>query len=128
MDRAPCGGAGAAGTLAALVPASTAKQAMANITSTLDNTWRPYANAARYLLDSKKDYDVGLKYADQSLALKEDWYNIWIKAELLAAKGDYKDAYPLAEKAAELGPKSGNFFLETDVKKALADWKKKSKS
>jgi hypothetical protein len=105
----------------------TGAQALANINSTLDSTWRTYANAARYMLETKKDYEAGLKYVDQSLALKEDWYNVWFKAALLAAKGDYKDAVPEGEKAQALGLKSGNFFLEGDVKKGLGDWKKKVK-
>jgi hypothetical protein len=112
--------------LAIPIEVGTAKQALANISATLDNAWRPYANAARYLLDTKQDYDTGLKYVDQSIAMKEDWYNVWIKAQLLAAKGKFKEAYPLAEKASTMGTKSGNFFLEADVKKALTDWKKKS--
>jgi len=66
----------------------TAAQAQANIQAAIDGTWRTYANAARYMLENKKDYDAGLKLADQSLAMKEDWYNLWIKAELVAAKGD----------------------------------------
>jgi hypothetical protein len=77
------------------------------------------------MLDTKKDTTTGLKYIDQSLALKEDWFNVWIKASLLAAKGNYKDAYALAEKAYQLGQKAEFFFLEADVKKALGDWKKK---
>jgi tetratricopeptide (TPR) repeat protein len=104
----------------------TTKQAVASITKTLDEVWRQYANAARYMLENKKDYDAGLKYVDQSLALKEDWYNVFIKGQLLAAKGNYKEALPLAEKANELGSKEQNFFMEEDVKKALVAWKKKS--
>jgi hypothetical protein len=103
----------------------TAEQALANIAASIDGTWRTYASAARYLLDTKKDYNTGLKYIDQALALKEDWFNLWIKASLLAAKGNYKDAYALAEKANQLGQKAEFFFLEADVKKALGDWKKK---
>ena len=41
----------------------------------------------------------GSSYIDQSLALKEDWFNLWIKAQLLAAKGNHKEAVPLAERA-----------------------------
>jgi hypothetical protein len=104
----------------------TGKQAVESITKTLDEVWRQYANAARYMLDNKKDYDAGLKYIDQSLALKEDWYNVFIKGQLLAAKGNYKEALPLAEKAHELGAKEKNFFMEEEVKKALVAWKKKS--
>jgi hypothetical protein len=106
----------------------TSQQALANINNTLDNTWRAYANAARYMLETKKDYDAGLKYVDQSLALKEDWFNLWWKASLLAAKGSYKDAVATGEKAEALGGKAGpGFFLESDVKKGLADWRKKVK-
>lgn len=103
----------------------TDKQIMASIGTVLGGSWRPYAVAARYMLETKKDYDTGLKYVDQSLALKEDWFNLWIKAELLAAKGDYKQAYPLAEKAQQLGEKGPGFFAAADVKTALGDWKKK---
>jgi hypothetical protein len=107
------------------VETGTTKQALANIASTIDNNWRVYANAARYLAENKLELDVAMKYADQSIALKEDWYNVWIKAQVLAAKGNYKEALPLAQRANELGTKAGNFFFEADVKKALVDWKKK---
>ena len=103
----------------------TAEQALTNIATGIDGTWRTFAFAARYVLDTKKDYNAGLKYIDQSLAIKEDWFNLWIKASLLAAKGDYKDAYGLAEKAYKLGQKAEFFFFESDVKKALSEWKKK---
>lgn len=108
------------------IKAATTTQALANIKNAVDGNWRMYANAARYMLDTK-DYDAGLKYADQSLALKEDWFNLWIKAQLLAAKGNYKDAHAQADKAYQLGQKTpAGFFLQDEVKKALADWKKKS--
>jgi hypothetical protein len=109
------------------IVAATEAQALASISSTLDNSWRNYANAARYMLETKKDYDTGLKYIDQSLALKEDWFNLFIKAQLVAAKGNHKEAVALAEKAQALGQKAppGAFFLQADVAKALADWKKK---
>ena len=107
------------------IAVQTAAQALANINSAVDGTWRTYANAARYMLENKKDYDTGMKYVDQSLALKEDWYNVWIKAELQAAKGSYKDARATGDHAYELGKKSDNFFLEGEIKKTLEEWKKK---
>ena len=108
------------------IKVNTAAQAVANITAAVDNTWRVYANAARYMQETKKDSDAAMKYIDQSLALKEDWFNVWIKASLLAEKKDYKAARELAQKAYDLGAKAGpGFFLEADVKKALTDWSKK---
>jgi hypothetical protein len=111
--------------LAIPITVQTSAQALANINNAIDNTWRTYANAARYMLENKKDYDAGLKYVDQSLALKEDWFNVWIKAELQAAKGDLKDARATGEHAYDLGKKSPMFFLEGEIKKTLADWNKK---
>jgi hypothetical protein len=92
----------------------------------LDTAWRSYANAARFMLETTKDFDAGLRYANQSLALKEDWYTVWIKAALLAAKRDFKGAVAAGQYAYDLGQKQGSAFnLEPDVRKALIDWKKK---
>jgi hypothetical protein len=107
------------------IAVATAAQASANISGAIDGTWRTFANAARYMLETKKDYDTGTKYIEQSLALKEDWFNVWIKAQLLAAKGNYKDARAQGEHAYELGKKSDGFLLEPEIKKTLTDWKKK---
>ena len=107
------------------ISVNTTQQILGSVNTVLGNSWRPYATAARFMLETKKDYDTGIRYIDQSLALKEDWFNLWIKAELLAAKGDYKQAYPLAEKAQELGGKGPGFFLSDDIKTALVQWKKK---
>jgi len=107
------------------ITVDTTNQALANIKNAVDNTWRTYANAARYMLENKKDYDTGMKYIDQSLALKEDWFNLWIKAELLKAKGNAQEARATGERAFELGKKSPMFFLESEIKKTLEEWKKK---
>ena len=75
------------------------------------STWRTYANAARYMLENKKDYDAGMKYIDQSLALKEDWYNLLIKAQLLAAKGNYKEAAAAGREGERARIRSGARLL-----------------
>jgi len=107
------------------IKVKTEEQSLANIAKSLDGTWRTYAMAARYMGETKKDYDTGLKYIDLSLGLKEDWFNVWTKATLLAGKGKTKEAIALGEKAQALGQKAEFFFLEADVKKSLAEWKKK---
>jgi hypothetical protein len=105
----------------------TQAQALTNIKAMTESGWQPYNNAARYMLESKKDYDAGLQLVEKSLAAKEHWFNLWTKAQLLAAKGNYRDAYLLAEKAKQLGEKTPDaFFLADDVTKALKDWKGKS--
>jgi Protein of unknown function (DUF2911) len=107
------------------IATNTTQQVLADI-DTLDNAWRSYANAARFMLETQKDFDAGLKYADKSLALKDDWYTHWIKAALLAAKHDYKGAITEGERAHDLGRQLGDAFaLEPELAKALADWKKR---
>lgn len=104
----------------------TAKTAQSNIDAFTALASRKFANAARHAADNGKDVDAALRYIDMSLGLQTTWYNTWIKADLLSRKGRYAEAYPLAEKAYELGDKEGKgFFYRDQVKKALADWKAK---
>lgn len=107
------------------IKAKTDEQVSTAINNMVTNAWRPYMNAARYLLEAKKDLDQALKLVDQSISIKEDWLNVWTKAGILAAKGQYRDAYGLAEKTKQLGDKSQNFFFKAEVEKALAEWKNK---
>jgi Protein of unknown function (DUF2911) len=105
---------------------NTTQQILTSI-GDLDGTWRSFANAARYMLETRKDYDAGLKYVDQALALKEDWYCMWVKAALLAAKGQFGQAREWAEKARDLSNKvGGDTTLEPELKKAIAEWTQKS--
>jgi tetratricopeptide (TPR) repeat protein len=107
------------------IQVGTDEQVQTSISALDSDAWRAWNSAARYELESKKDYDAGLKLIEKSLQMKEDWLNLWTKAQLLAAKGNHKDAYPLAQRANELGQKAPQFFFADDVKKALTDWKGK---
>ena len=106
------------------VRVDTEKQALANIDRTLGSSWRNYSNAARYMLETKKDYDTGLTYVNRAIELSPDqWYSHWIRAQLLKAKGMNKEAYEAAQRAKTLGDKEGDgFFFRTQVEKALVEW------
>ena len=104
----------------------TDEQVAASIKGLENGGWSPWAQAARYELE-KKNYDAGMKLVDQSIQIKETWLNTFVKAQLLAGKGNYKEAYPLAQKAKEMGDKEGdNFFMKGEVEAALKSWKTKS--
>jgi len=106
------------------VKVETDKQASENIDKAVNGAWGIYNNAARYHLD-RKEYDKALVYSNQSIALSDQWFNNWVKAQILFAKGMNEEAYIHAAKAKELGSKLENpqsFFFKDAVEKALVDW------
>jgi Protein of unknown function (DUF2911) len=107
------------------IAVDTVTQAQANIKNALDNAWRPHMSAASYVAEALKDVDTALKYVDTSLSIDSNWQNNWVKAELLAKKGNYAEARKHAQVAWDLGQKAPNFFYKDAVAKALADWKDK---
>jgi hypothetical protein len=107
------------------IKADTVAQVQAAIKEAMEGAWLMPARAARYELETTKNYDTALKYADLSLAIQPTWYNNWTKAEILAKKGDYAEARKFAQASWELGEKSPNFFSKDAVAKALKEWKDK---
>jgi hypothetical protein len=102
---------------------STDQQVTLSIANLERTGWRPYNSAANWLLQ-KKDYEGAARLAEESLKLREEWGNVWTKAQILAAQGKFREARPLAERAQALGAKDPNFFAAEEVKKALAEWKR----
>lgn len=107
------------------IKVDTAAHAQANIQAAVNGAWRSLANAARYVADTSKDYPTALNYVDDSLAIQSQWYNNWIKADILARTGKYAEARKFAQTAWDLGQKDPNFFYKDQVAKALQDWKGK---
>lgn len=105
----------------------TKTQALANIDKAVEDAWRPQFVAARYLLESGGDLNRALSLIDASIAVKATWWNTWVRAQVLAKKGQKSDAITAAEKATALGQGDAVFenFFKADVTKAVADWKKK---
>src|SRR5262249_23791155 len=60
---------------------STDTQVATLIQQMQDEEWVPFNRAARYELEQKKDYEMGLKLVETSLKHKEEWFNIWTKAQ-----------------------------------------------
>ena len=105
----------------------TNAQALANISAAVESGWRPYWSSARYLLDNGGDLDKALQFIDQSIAIKPNWMNHWVRAQLLEKKGRAQEAVATAEKTVQLGSGDRTFesFYKADVTKSLSGWKKK---
>ncbi len=104
------------------IQVATSALTMSSIDGHMKASWRPLANAARYLLE-KNELDKALGAIDASIAVQETWFNVWVKAQVHAAKNDIKGAVATAEKAWELGNKDSYFFWKDDVEQALKAWK-----
>jgi hypothetical protein len=105
---------------------ATRAAVLAAIRALQTDDWRPYASAARYLLEAKTEPALAMKLVDRSIQLKEEWSNLWVKSQLLAAAGKPEEAVALAQRAQELGKKSPNYsYYAEDVAKAVAEWSKK---
>ena len=101
----------------------TRERALAQIRAVQGDDWRPYNAAARYLLGARIEPALAMQLADRSIQLKEQWNNVWTRAQLLHAAGKKSEALAAAQRAQTLGNGSENFFEEKEVAKALVAWK-----
>lgn len=61
-----------------------------------------YATAAGWALESGQRMDEGLQWVDQSIAIQENVFNLWTKAQLLHKLGRSREAVPVMEKSLEM--------------------------
>ena len=89
--------------------------------------WQIYAQAANYYVLQNRYHNQALEWINKSLAIKESFYNNWVKARLLAQKEEYKEALNLARKTKKLGEIEGGSFalVKNDVERAITQWKAK---
>jgi hypothetical protein len=110
------------------------KKALENIEKAIkespkDNLWKVYRNAANYMFQGKHDINQALTWVEKSIELNNtSWFSFWLKAQILAEKGNTSEAKKNAEKALEMGKaeaKKNNtkFNYEEQINKAIESWK-----
>ncbi len=82
--------------------------------------WRPAFQAASYAWEHGHKDDAA-RWIDQSIASRESYSNLTLKAKMLADGGKAKDAIATAEKAVKIG-KDAKANTEA-TEKLIADWK-----
>jgi hypothetical protein len=101
---------------------SNAKDAVAKAKP---DDWRTPLTAARYLYDNKYATADAAAFLDKSLAVKETFANLSMKAGVLAGDGKNKEAVAAAQKALAMkdaDPKPSADAL-ADLEKKVAQWK-----
>jgi hypothetical protein len=106
----------------------TTKQAMADIRTELSGEvkeWNVPFNAANFAFNASPDYKAeAMKWIDQSIAVKETFFNLRLKAQMLAKDGKTTEAIAVAEKAVSVGKDDKNAATEIpNLEKQIAEWK-----
>ena len=85
-----------------------------------------YQQAADYMLQKGLDMTKALGLVDKSLALRENFRNNWIKAQILDKLGKSSEAMGFALKAQSLGTGDSSYqFFKEGIEKGITDIKAK---
>jgi hypothetical protein len=110
------------------VEVDTVTLAMANIRKALAGEVKewgvPYRAADFAHTASLDNKDEAMKWIDQSIALKETYWNLRLKAAMLAKAGKKSEAIAVAEKAVKIGKENKDEPTEVEkTEKQIAEWK-----
>lgn len=107
------------------------KKALANINKALakaaPDDWYTWAQAANYMLSKKEHHEKALEWINKSIAIKDNFYNNWVKARLYALNREYQMAANLTAKSIQLGNKEPESYktYAREIESAYNDWKKR---
>lgn len=105
------------------IAVDTASQLSESLTELEQRGWEPYNEVAIYQLEQKHDPAAALTWVERSLRVGEDWFNVWTKARILAAKGARHEAGVWAQKAARLGATAPRYHNHADeLARAIKEW------
>jgi len=92
---------------------------------TMARYWTEPYRAALFCLDHDTGLDEALKWINTSVAIQETYYNLAVKARILARQGQKAEAVAIMEKALAMGRKMEQppFNLK-EMEGLLAEWKK----
>lgn len=88
--------------------------------------WQPFMQAASYTVTRKKNLEEGLKWADLSIAIEENYWNLRTKAQVLALLNRVPEAVKTMEKALSMSKTMDQApFDLKQMEELLNGWKKK---
>ncbi|MDZ4682480.1 MAG: DUF2911 domain-containing protein [Saprospiraceae bacterium] len=96
-----------------------------------ERKWELYTQAADFLINSGDEnyLDQALQYANLSTSLLNHSWNWWVKAQVLAKKGEYRQAVSSANKSIDAGKNNtgDSFFANAKghIEQAISEWKSK---
>jgi hypothetical protein len=105
-----------------------ADKAMANVRTELaaakSDDWRTAYRGADYAFKNGLNADEAVKWAEGSVKVQENFYNVSLLAQMRAKAGNTKEAITLAHKAIKLGKESKDKVDTAPTEALLAAWSK----
>jgi Protein of unknown function (DUF2911) len=101
--------------------------AMENIKTKIEEaeeTFSVYNGAARYYLENNKDVKQALEWAQKSVNMKAEFWNLLTLAKAQAANGQYKQAIETANKSKLKSVEAKNTAYEKRATDGIAEWTK----
>jgi hypothetical protein len=109
------------------IGADTTNQAMADIRKALSGEvkeWNVPYGAASFAFNNNIVTPETMAWVDQSVGMKETFWNLRLKAQMLDKSGKKKDAVTVAEKAVVVGKDDKDAAEEVPkLEKQIAEWK-----
>jgi tetratricopeptide (TPR) repeat protein len=97
--------------------------ARAAVAKAKPDDWRPFFSAANYCMQNNINHEEALEWIDQSIAANENFFNVSVKARLLAQVGRTADAIATAEKAMKIAEASDRRPNTAELEKFLNEWR-----
>ena len=85
-------------------------------------SWVPAYRAADWAFSEGLASDEAMKWVDQSIALQETWWNLSLKARMLARSGQAAEAKATARRALALAKSLENPPNTSDLEAEMASW------
>lgn len=107
-------------------PLKAAEKKIRKFAEESSGLWYDLARAANYSSENNLNSDKVNSWIDQSIALKDHFFNKYIKAKILFKEGKKEEAVKLASAAKEFGEKNPSGFYNAykeAIEKSLNDWK-----
>ena len=102
----------------------TDELAKKNIEASIGGIDQIYNNAANYYYGSLKDYKKALEYVEKSVAMKETYGNLFLKARVIYEQGKKDEAVKLANKALGIAKAADAKGYVNFIEGTLTKWAK----
>jgi hypothetical protein len=107
------------------VGTNTMDKAFANIEKVVNEDWRALYRSADFAFQNDARPDDAMKWIDRSIAIQANHTNLRLKAQMLAKRGDVKNAIATGERAIAAGLAAQPKVDVTGTQKLVAEWKAK---